>query len=207
MTIDVILLGLQTFFLGVYAFSGILRSIRKKKTHWFVVLGTFSGLAVLCFFGENFIEAHVQIIILALLVLNYISFLFDLDEERLEKTIGLAGLVFMAYAPFYLGLELPQVWMAGPFIFMLFFGLISIRFDFLKGSQDYFLKVGTLLTLLFLLEPSVDSVQQNLKPIATIPISSIVNQQNALLLAVLIILVLGGFLWKENQSSKSNFNQ
>ncbi|MEM9869373.1 MAG: hypothetical protein AAF765_16875, partial [Bacteroidota bacterium] len=75
------------------------------------------------------------------------------------------------------------------------------------GSQDYFLKVGTLLTLLFLLEPSVDSVQQNLKPIATIPISSIVNQQNALLLAVLIILVLGGFLWKENQSSKSNFNQ
>ncbi len=65
------------------------------------------------------------------------------------------------------------------------------------NAQTYFLSAGTLLTILFMLEPVFVSVQQNLKPIPTIPISSIINQQNFLLLGVLLVLALGGFFWKE----------
>ena len=104
----------------------------------------------------------------------------------------------MAYASLYFWLELREVWLAIPFVVIAIIGLINKWPDFLVGLQEYFLKAGALLTLLFLVEPVVlSSVQQNLKPVATIPTDEIINQQNFLLIGVLFVLMLAGFFWKE----------
>ena len=90
-----------------------------------------------------------------------------------------------------------MVWVGVIPVVGLLFWLIKKWSVWLTKVREYFLKAGTIITLFFVLEPVLISIQQNLKPIATIPISSIVNQQNFILLGVLVMLMLGGFVLKE----------
>ena len=98
-------------------------------------------------------------------------------------------------------LENALVWFFIPVAFGMSFILVKKRKDLFGSARDYFLKAGLLITVLFMLEPVFASVQQNLKPVPTIPTSSIINQQNFLLLGVLVLLVLGGYVWKEKSRS------
>ncbi|MEL7004434.1 MAG: hypothetical protein AAFN93_17110 [Bacteroidota bacterium] len=197
MTIDLILVSLQTLFLSLYGVNGLVHSTRVKKVYWVAVFATFSGLAVLYIFLAAYLEINIQLIVFILLMLNYILHLGSSTSRRLEKTLVHAGIVFVAYTLIYFKLELSVIWLIAPFVLITIAGLINQWPAFLANLQEYFLKAGALLTMLFMIEPVALSVQQNMKPVATIPVSSIINQQNFLLLGVLVVLVLVGFFWKE----------
>ena len=64
-------------------------------------------------------------------------------------------------------------------------------------QKEYLIKVGTFLTVFFLLEPVLIDVQKNLKPIATIPIDFIVNEHNLFVLGGLSLLLLLGYVTNE----------
>ncbi|MEM8894395.1 MAG: hypothetical protein AAGC88_07450, partial [Bacteroidota bacterium] len=93
------------------------------------------------------------------------------------------------------------IWIAVILVFGVSFMLIKKWEGWFTRTQDFFLSAGLLLTALFMLEPVFVSIQQNLKPIPTIPISSIINQQNFLLMGGLLALALGGFVWQERSRS------
>lgn len=197
MTIDFVLVCLQTIFLMLYGMNGVVQSIADDKKRWVASFAAFSVGFMFCILAESYVKSNIQLLLLLLLVLDYIFHLRGSESRGLEKTLVFAGIIFMTYASLYFQLELPVVWLAAPFIFAALIGLLNQWPGFLLNLQEYFLKAGALLTLLFLAEPVALSVQQNLKPMATIPISSIINTQNFLLLGVLLVLMLGGFFWKE----------
>ena len=198
MTIDLVLISLQALFLCFYGVEGVTRSVNDRKVHWVAVGIGFLCCTLLCFFLRSFVKSNIQLFILLLLMLDYLFFLLSTHSRKFLETVFLAGIVFMSYASLYFRLELREVWLAVPFVVIAIIGLIHKWPDFLVGLREYFLKAGALLTLLFLVEPVVlSSVQQNLKPVATIPTDEIINQQNFLLIGVLFVLMLAGFFWKE----------
>lgn len=197
MTIDLVLICLQTFFLSLYGVGGLVDSKAERNVHWGTVfLCLLAGLLV-CIFLESPVKSNLQFVLLLLLALDYLLSLRGFGSQSLGKLLVFSGIAFMAYTSLYFQLALPVVWLATAFVLVVLIGLIKKWPAFLLGFQGYFLRVGTLLTLLFMAEPAILSVQQNLKPTATIPTSSIINQPNLLLLGGLLVLVLGGFFWKE----------
>ncbi|WP_299530228.1 hypothetical protein [Ulvibacterium sp.] len=198
MAIDLVLVGLQTVFLSLYGTNGVVESIRHKKISCVSVLITFLGIALLCIFLESYIRYNLQLLVFLLLILDYMLHLYAPDSGRLGKTVVFAGITFMAYAHLYFWLELPIIGLAAPFFYVALLGMMNKWPKFLVDLKEYFLKAGALLTLLFMVEPvALSSIQQNLKPIATIPIAQIINRQNFWLLGALVVLMLGGFFWKE----------
>ncbi len=197
MTIDVVLLSLQIVFLGCYAVRGITKPLFDKKIYRIAILAICLSIVTVGYFFESYLKNNIQLIILLLLVLNYIFHWPSYTSKRLGKAIIFVCLFSMVFALCYFRLELSEIWLIVPFVLLILITFIRIPSKFFLNLEEFSLKIGTLLTLFFLLEPVALSVQQNLKPIATIPLSSIINQQNFLLLAGLVILVLGGFLWKE----------
>lgn len=200
MTIDVVLLSLQIVLLSCYAVSGISKPLFDKKIYRIVILVICSSIVTVGYFFEHYLKSNIQLTIFLLFVLNYVIHWSSYTSKRFVKTIISVCLFWMAFALSYFGLGLSEIWLIVPFIFLILISFVRIPSKFFLNLEEFSLKVGTLLTLFFLLEPIALSVQQNLKPIATIPLSSIINQQNFFLLAGLIILVLGGFLWKEKSN-------
>ena len=197
MTIDLVLISLQTLFLSLFGLNGLAQCAKDKKIYLVAVFTTFLGLAGLSIFFSDYLKSHVQLVIFLLLVVNYILHLEGPRYGKLEKILVYSSLVIMASTLLFFQFELSPIWFVAPFVFVGLILLVNKGLGFLGNQQEYFLKAGALLTLLFMIEPVALSVQQNLKPVATIPMSSIINQQNLILLGVLIVLMLLGFFWKE----------
>ena len=198
MTIDLVLISLQTLFLSLFGMNGLAQFKKDKQVYLALVLVALLGLAGLSIFFSDYLKSHVQLVIFLLLVVNYILHLEGPGYRKLEKILVYSSIVFMAFTLTFFQLELSLIWFVAPFVFVgLMILLINNRLGFLGSFQEYFLKAGALLTLLFMIEPVALSGQQNLKPVATIPMSSIINQQNLILLGGLIVLMLVGFFWKE----------
>ncbi|MEM0941822.1 MAG: hypothetical protein AAGI25_18845 [Bacteroidota bacterium] len=197
MTINLVLVSLQTLFLSLYGVNGIVQSIASKKRRWAAVFAILLGIAISCIFLGSYIKSNIQLLLFLLLVLDYLLRSLVFSYTRLENTLIFCAITFIAYAIMYFQWERPIVWIVAPFILVALIGLMKKWPHWFATMQEYFLKTGALLTLLFMVEPVFLSVQRNLKPIATIPITSIVNRQNCLLLSVLLLLMLGGFFWKE----------
>lgn len=200
MTIDLGLVSLQALFLSLYGVNGVVQSIADKKTLWVAVFATYLGVAISCIFGGDYVKSNIQLLLFLLLVLNYFLHLLFSPSLRWAHTLIFSAITFMAYGLLYFLWESPVVWATTPLVFVAFWGLVNKWPSWFVNVQEYFLKAGSLLTLFFVVEPLLISVQQNLKPVATIPISSIINQQSFLLLSVLIMLMIGGFFWKEKSS-------
>ncbi|MEM8965855.1 MAG: hypothetical protein AAGE93_05525 [Bacteroidota bacterium] len=197
MTIDLVLISLQILLLNLYGMNGIARSVAADKKHWIIILATFLVVAISSIFLGDLLKSNVQLLLLVLLVLGYLLPVSGFSSTQWASTLVFAIIVFMSYALVYFWWESPLVWGAVPLVFVPLFLVMNKWPNWFANGQEYFLTAGALLTVLFVAEPIFVSVQQNLKPIATIPISSIINPQNFLLLGGLLVLVLGGFFWKE----------
>ena len=197
MTIDSVLLCLQAVLLGLYGINGVAQTAACKTAQWIAAFISLLGFLIGCIFLESYVKSNIQLLLLFLLVINYILHFGGFKIGNIAKTVIYTGIVFQAYALLYFQLELTEAWLIIPFIVFAIAALLQRRLDILHSYQEYFLKAGVLLTVLFMIDPVVLSIQKNMKPIATIPMSSVVNQQTILLLGVLMGLALGGFLWKE----------
>lgn len=195
MTIDSLLLGLQTLLLGLYGLTGIARLLSKNKYWGFITLAVAGLVALLTFLFTAFISTNLQFLFLVLLLLNAIpAFSNTKWKEALVFSTLLSLSCLTVYFQWDQGLA---VLIAVLLLVILLFLLISQCAPWFVSQQHFFLKVGTLLTLLFAAEPVYIQVLQNLKPIATIPVQAIVNPQNLSVIGVLLLLALGGFIWKE----------
>ena len=196
MDIDLVLISLQALFITLYGVLGIIQSKSYGQRRWVIVLVTYLAVSMLCFFFPDHVKGNIQLILFFLLLLDYLfrSLVFS---NRWVRVVVLSMLLFLSYGLLYLEVENRLAWIAVPFIFGASFMCMKKWQSGFGNVQSYFLSAGTLLTILFMLEPIFISVQKNLKPIPTIPTSSIINQQNFLLLGALLVLALGGFFWKE----------
>lgn len=201
MIIDLVLASLQALFLSLYGINKVILSAANKKNLWIVVLVAFLGGVVSCILFGSYVKSNIQLFLFLVLMLDQLLRLLNFSSTRWENILVYCAIAFLAYALVYFRWETLFVWIVAPFVFMTFIGMIRKWPSWFTRTQSYFLKAGTLLTLLFVVEPVFISIQQNLKPIATIPISSIINQQNFLLLGVLLLFVLAGFFWKEKSRS------
>ncbi|MGD1889380.1 MAG: hypothetical protein ACFB15_02065 [Cyclobacteriaceae bacterium] len=201
MTIDVVLISLQALLLNLYGMNGIVQSVAADKKHWIIILATFLVVIISSVFWGDLLRSNAQFFLLLVLALDYLLRVSGFSSTWWENTLVLGAMTFMSYTLVYFWWASPVVWVAVPLVFAALLGLINRWPDWFTNGQEYFLTAGALLTLLFAAEPVFVSVQQNLKPIATIPISSIINPQNFLLLGGLLVLVLGGFFWKEKSKS------
>ncbi|MEM9830299.1 MAG: hypothetical protein AAF944_06655 [Bacteroidota bacterium] len=201
MTIDVVLVSLQTLFLSLYGMNGIIRSVTADKKHWIIILATFLVVVISSIFLGDLFKSNVQLLLFLLLVLDYLLSVSGFSSTQWASTLVFATIVFMSFALVSSWWESPVVWGAVLLVFVPLFLVMNKWPNWFVNRQEYFLTAGALLTVLFVMEPVFVSVQQNLKPIATIPITSIINPQNFLLLGGLLILVLGGFFWKEKSKS------
>ncbi|MEM9675236.1 MAG: hypothetical protein AAF992_21775 [Bacteroidota bacterium] len=197
MTIDVVLICLQALLLNLYGMNGVVQSVAVKKKRWVAVVVSFLVVVISSIFLGDLLKSNAQLLLLVLLVLDYLLPVSGFSSTQWTSTLVFATIVFMSFALVYFWWESSVVGGAVPLVFVPLFLLMNKRSNWFANRQEYFLTAGALLTLLFMAEPVVVSVQQNLKPIATIPISSIINPQNFLLLGGLLILLLGGFFWKE----------
>ncbi len=197
MTIDFVLVCLQTLILGLYGMNGAVPTTGSKKVRWIAAYASFTGLLICFLFLETYIKNNIQILLLLLLLLNYLLHLGRSSLGEIVKITVFTSITFIAYASLYFQLSLSVPWLTIPFVLLTLVMCLNKWPDFLHSFQEYFLKVGTLLTLLIIAEPVALSIQKNLKPIATIPLSSVINQHNILLLSILLGLMLGGFFWKE----------
>ena len=197
MTIDYVLIGLQALLLGLHGITDVVYESMDKKRRWIVTCVVFQGFAISCIWLEDYARNNIQLLLIMLLGSRFLLNIAGLGAGKSLKIAIAAGITFAAYALLYFHLQLDAAWLIAPLILIFLIGLLHEQFDFLRKFQDYALKAGMLLTLLFMAEPVALEIQKNLKPIATIPLASVINQQNILLLAVLMVLTLGGFLWKE----------
>ncbi|MEM6845508.1 MAG: hypothetical protein AAF632_25060 [Bacteroidota bacterium] len=201
MTIDVVLLSLQTLLLSLYGLNGVVQSVAVKKKRWVAVIVSFLVVVILSIFLGDLLKSNIQRVLLLLLVMGYLLPVSGFSSTQWASTLVFANIVFMSFALVSFWWESPVVWGSVPLVLMPLFLVMNKWPDWFAKRQEYFLTAGALLTVLFIAEPVFVSVQQNLKPIATIPITSIINPQNFLLLGGLLVLVLGGFFWKEKSKS------
>ncbi len=197
MTIDLVLACLQTLFLSLYGMGRLTSAEVAKMPRTVVIVVIFSVGIATCYLVEGLVSSNIQLTLLLVLALNYLLSLRSDDGSNLVKLAVSSGITLIAYLPLYFQLNLSLVWLAIPLVLAVTVGLLNSWTKYLANFQEYFLKAGTLITLLFMAEPVILSIQQNLKPVATIPLSSIINQENLLLLGGLLVLVIGGFIWKE----------
>lgn len=200
MNIDLVLGSLQAIFISLYGVVGIVRSDTHRKKRWVAVVLTYLAVTILCLSFRDDVKGNIQLILFLLLLLDYLFRLlgFSLKPKRLLIDCALTFL-----SGYLLSFEVENMlaWAAALLVSGVSFVLVKKWKDWFVDAQAYFQRAGTLLTVLFMLEPLFSGIQQNLKPIAAIPITSIVNQQNFLLLGALLALVLGGFFWKEKSRS------
>ena len=196
MNIDLVVISLQAIFISLYGVIGTIQPKSYGKRRWAMVLLTYLALTTLYFFFQHYIKENIHLILFFLLFLDYLFQSFFLSMKWM-RVLLVSTLAFLSYGLLYFQVQIMLLWLVAPLVFGISFLLIKRYEDWFMNAQTYFLSAGTLLTILFMLEPVFVSVQQNLKPIPTIPISSIINQQNFLLLGVLLVLALGGFFWKE----------
>ena len=199
MTVELVLIGLQMLFLILYGASGTAQFLSDKRRGWIAFTIVFLMIAFSCIFFESQMKGSIQLILFLLLVLDYLLHALN-PPSKWKRALISSMITFMSCSLIFL--QWPNV-MVGvgviPVVGLLFW-LIKKWSVWLTKVREYFLKAGTIITLFFVLEPVLISIQQNLKPMATIPISSIVNQQNFILLGVLVMLMLGGFVLKEKSS-------
>jgi len=197
MTIDFILVCLQTLILSLYGATGLVQAATKNHKYWIGVCATFLIASMACIFMELYVKSNIQLILMGLVVLAYLLDTLSKRNENLVRPIVLTGIIQMAWVAMYFYLELHIIWLIVPVVFVLLFGVFNNLLSYIQSVQEYSLRAGILITFLLLTEPMIQKVMQNLKPVATIPLSSIINQYNILLLGGLTLLVLGSFFWQE----------
>ncbi|MEM8907841.1 MAG: hypothetical protein AAGD05_08350 [Bacteroidota bacterium] len=197
MSIDLTLIILQALFLSLYGTTGMVEAVGKKKERWSIVLVPFLTIAFVSVSLGGIVKGKSQPILLFLLVLDYGIRFRSSDAIPLLKTFVSATIFFLAFVTFYFWWGTPLLWGVVLLVFAIIAGLSNKWPKALIRRMAYFQKSAVVITLFFLMEPSIVSVQQNLKPVATVPITSIINEQNFLLLAVLAIFLLIGFFWNE----------
>ena len=204
MKIDLILVSLQSTFLILYGVNGIVQSgiIRSRpylKGELLLFTAILLGVAMASILFKDLFTRYINLLLLGLLALDYLMSVLNTSVTRWQRMLVFGTVVSLACTLQYLQWDHLGIWIGCPLIIFTVFVWTDKWSPWFTGNQTYFWKSGNLLTLFFLLEPVLQSIQQNLKPISTIPIDNIINAQNLVLLGVLILLTIGGFLWKENQ--------
>ena len=201
MNIDLILVCLQAIFICLHGVVEFVESKSVRKSRWLVLLFSYAALTSVGFFFPDQVKENLQLILFLLLTVVFLFETLGLSSQRVKLFLTIL-LFFLSAGLLYFQFENTLVWISTPVAFGVLFLVVKKWKDLFELAREYFLRAGMLITVLFMLEPVFVSVQQNLKPVPTIPTSSIINQQNFLLLGVLVLLVLGGYLWKENQDHK-----
>ena len=196
MNVELVLIGLQTLFLSLYGASGTAQFLSDKRRGWIAFTIVFLMVAFSCIFFKSQMKGSIQLILFLLLVLDYLLHSL-IPSSKWKRALISSIITFMSCSLIFLQWQNVMVWVGVIPVVGLLFWLIKKWSVWFTKVREYFLKAGTIITLFFVLEPVLISIQQNLKPIATIPLSSIVNQQNFILLGVLVMLMLGGFVLKE----------
>lgn len=199
MNIDLILVYLQAIFICLYGVVGFIQSKYIEKSRWLVLLFSYVTLTALGFFFLDQVKENLQLILFLLLAVSFTFATLGFSSPR-AKLFLTSVLFFLSCGLLYFQFENTLLWISTPVAFVVLFIVVNRWKGLLEAARAYFLRAGMLVTVLFMLEPMFVSVQQNLKPVPTIPISSIINQHNFLLLGILILLMLGGFFWKEKSS-------
>lgn len=200
MNLDWVLIGLQVLFITLYGAIGIIQSKPFEKNRWMTVIATYLTVSLLCIYSGDEFSGNIQLIVFLFLLLASMLQLI-VFHSLLTRSLISGTLAFLGFGLLYFRMENWVVWLMAPLVFSIFFVTVKKWQDWFVQVQTYFLRASMLVTVLYLLEPVFMSIQKNLKPIPTIPVSSIINQQNFLLLAVLAVFVLGGFFWKEKSRS------
>ena len=196
MTIDLALVSLQTLFLSLYGLLEIALPKAGKTRKWIPFSLTCLAVILLCIGLPDELSSSIQLLLFVLLGLNYLISVMGTSLGLLRLVLQ-SLVVALSIGLLYLQIGHWAVWLALPLLIGGSIALSGHYHNQIQTASAYFLRAGSLLTLLFLLEPLFLSIQQNLKPIPTIPIASIINQHSLLLLGLLAVLVLGGFIWKE----------
>jgi|GEM_PF-4848159 len=199
MEISVVLLCIQSILLVLYGVPVALKpQAEYQRTPMLGALVFLVVAVVSVAFAEN-LRGIIYAVLFALLLVDYT--LGVLAVKRLVWAPALVGSTIVAVGgilPYYhwqhWGVGLSTL---GLMVMLAMLARTSPKI--LSRHQDFFRKSGTLLTFFFLVEPTLISVQQNVKPVATIPIDTLAVPQSLTVLGVLLVLVLGGFLWKKNK--------
>lgn len=199
MTIDLVLIYVQSIFLILYSLSRVIQPQPVHKKELALATLVFLGIAIASFFAGDAIKSNLQLILLMLLALDYVISILNNSGKHWQFLPLFSAIITLSYFLIYLHWDHILIRIASAVLIVVLFGLIKKWPKWFKNNQIYFRKSGTLLTLFFLLEPVLQSIQQNMKPISTIPINHVLNLQSFLLVGALLLLILGGFLWKEKQ--------
>ncbi|WP_462247887.1 hypothetical protein [Ekhidna sp.] len=200
MTIDLILLSFQALFLSMYGIVALMRNNGRWKL-W-LLLSTFILAAILKLINkEAVLEDNIIALLFVVLILNYLVKLFINPWTVWIERFIVSCIVFFSFGLILFQLDKIEGQGMVIFIYWLIVWIASKWKDSISNHQNFFLKSGTIITVFLALEPVFANILQNLKPVPTIPISSIINQQNFLLLGVFLMLLLGGFFWKEKSRS------
>ena len=201
MTINLVLISLQTLFLLFYGVEGLSKAAGQDKKHWTLFAITSVVTSIACFLLKDFVAGSIQLLLLFSLLANYLLFLWSQNVVKWGRTFTLSILVTLTCAISYFQWQSDLIWMIAPFGLALLCWLTYQQVLQFSAFADYFLKAGVLLTVLLALEPISNAVLQNLKPVPTIPLDAINSWQNFLLLGTLVMLAFGGFVWKEKTRS------
>lgn len=200
MNIDLILICLQVIFICLYGVVEFVQSKSVGKSRWLVLLFSYAAMTSLGFFFPDQAKGNLQLILFLLLMVAFTFATLGFSSPRVKLFLT-SAMFFSSVGLFYFRIENTLLWISTPMTFGVLFIVVKKWKDLFEGAREYFLRAGMLITLFFMVEPVFVSIQQNLKPVPTIPTSSIINQQNFLLLGILVLLVLGGYLWKEKSRS------
>jgi len=196
MNIDLVLIGLQVIFISLYGVTEVVESKLTGKSRWLSVLSSYLAVCLLGFFFPEQMKENIQLVLFVLLLL--VVALEVLAVPLSTGRLFLASiLTILSYGLIYLQVENMGLWLVTPLLFGATFLLVEKWRNRFSEALPFLLRAPMLLTVLLMLEPMFLGIQQNLKPVPTIPINSIINQQNFLLLGALVLLVVSGFFWKE----------
>lgn len=201
MGIHLILLVLQVLLLFLYGVNGIAQSGASGSRRWIAAAISFAAIVSACLFLQDFVGQHIQLLLFLIIVLAYFVQLLAIDSSGWINPVLMSAIAFLAYSRLYFEWEYWWIWGIGLVLFIAIYWLISKQPERLDGISDYLLRAGVLLTLLFALEPVFFDIMKNLKPIPTIPVEEMINQNSLMLLGFLLLLVSGGFFWKEKSRS------
>ncbi|WP_162555969.1 hypothetical protein [Reichenbachiella versicolor] len=196
MEIELVLIGIQVSFLSLCGGISLEKSTKQRKNLWLIMTCLPISVSVQHFLPQD-LNLPYQLLLLALLVISYFQDVLDLKNGE-WKSIVIQALILMICGHI-LSSSLPNLAISLSLSIILgVIIIVSIQWSsWLKSTAEYFSHVGWIITLFFVFEPTVISIQQNLKPIATIPFDSIFNQESLLLFSGLLVLIIGGYVWNE----------
>jgi len=196
MDIELVLITLQALFISLYGVTEIVHSHSLGKRSWITVATVYLSISLLSIFFGVVLKESIHLQLISVLIVGYFLQFF-VSNYKVAKLVLLSLLIGLSSGLQFFPVANMLVWVAAPLFLGFSFVLAIKKKSWTANSKTYFLQAGTLLTVFFLLEPVFIGIQGNLKPVPTIPFTSIINQQNFLLLGLLLLLVLGGFFWKE----------